>query len=120
MCEVFNHYDYPSYFHAALLTTPQVSGCPRRGQVRLDRFDGSRCFRARHQVGRSPGVMVRAKRGPSRGSRAALWARRCGPAGYKLRGFMILIKWIIRKYPYRFISEETIEFLSALSVVDNA
>src|SRR3990172_8596017 len=73
MCEVFNHYDYPSYFHAALLTTPQVSGCPRRGQVRLDRFDGSRCFRARHQVGRSPGVMVRAKRGPSRASLAAFW-----------------------------------------------
>ena len=56
-----------------LRTTPRVSGLPRRGKVRLDRFDGSRCFRASRQVGRSPGVMGRAKRGPSRASLAAFW-----------------------------------------------
>ncbi len=37
------------------------------------RFDGSRCFRARHQDRRASAPMARAKRGPSRESRAAVW-----------------------------------------------
>jgi hypothetical protein len=37
------------------------------------RFDGSRWFRARYQDHGASAPMGRAKRGPSRGSRAAFW-----------------------------------------------
>jgi hypothetical protein len=50
----------------------RMSGCPAGASVSI-RFDGSRCFRARHQDRRASAPMARAKRGPSRGSRAALW-----------------------------------------------
>jgi hypothetical protein len=32
----------------------------------------------------------------------------------------ISINWLLKKYTYKFISEEAIEFLAAISVVDNA
>lgn len=33
---------------------------------------------------------------------------------------MFLINWIVKRFPYIFVSDESIEFLAAISVIDNA